>query len=328
MTKIASSFIAIAMLTFVPLRAEAVQATAPRTWVSHSGNDSNACTALSPCLTFAGAYAKTSAGGEIDVLDGGDFGYVQINHALTIANDGAGTAAITPANLGAINISAGLSDAVVLRGLTFNGVTGSGGAAISYTGGASLLIDHCKIQGFQSGGGIYVASTSSGVPLKLSVTDTVLSNDGASAAGAGVLVVSAVGGTATAHLERVQILNAIGNGIRADGTFSGAGAIDVELHDVTVDAANGGSGVVAVSPTSGGPAVKLVADNVTVSHSAGYGFRAVGGTASVTLRHSTIEANGVGIGASSGGQIFSFGDNSFAGNTSGNGATPTAIPPE
>ena len=45
-----------------------------------------------------------------------------------------------------------------------------------------------------------------------------------------------------------------------------------------------------------------------------------------TLSRSTIEDNGVGLGASSGGQIFSYGDNSFANNASGDGVPPTAIP--
>jgi hypothetical protein len=119
-------------------------------------------------------------------------------------------------------------------------------------------------------------------------------------------------------------LHATGNGVRADSTV-GPGAIDVALHDVTVDGASGGSGIVAVSMTSGGPTVKLVADNVMSSHNAGYGFRGIGGTASIYLRRSTIEDNGVGVGASSGGQIFSYGDNGFAGNISGDGVTPTPI---
>ena len=79
------------------------------------------CSRASPCLTFNGAYAKTSPGGEIDVLDGGDFGPLQISHALTIANDGAGTAARSSGG-GAFLITAGANDAVVLRGLTVNGL--------------------------------------------------------------------------------------------------------------------------------------------------------------------------------------------------------------
>jgi hypothetical protein len=37
------------------------------------------------------------------------------------------------------------------------------------------------------------------------------------------------------------------------------------------------------------------------------------------------EDNGIGAGASSGGQVFSYGDDRFANNTSGDGVTPTPI---
>jgi hypothetical protein len=80
-----------------------------------------------------------------------------------------------------------------------------------------------------------------------------------------------------------------------------------------------------VAPTSGGPTVKIVAENVTSSHNVGYGLRAVGGTASVTLSRSVIEDNGVGIGASSGGRVFSCGDNRFASNVGGDGAAPIGM---
>jgi hypothetical protein len=116
-----------------------------KTWVSGASSavDSNACTRAAPCATFAGAYAKTSAGGEIDVLDGGEFGPLTINNAVTIANDGVGTAAITVFAV-AIVVSAGPTD-VVLRGVTLNGTT-SGNDGIIFNSGGSLLVDRCKIQ--------------------------------------------------------------------------------------------------------------------------------------------------------------------------------------
>jgi hypothetical protein len=66
-----------------------------------------------------------------------------------------------------------------------------------------------------------------------------------------------------------------------------------------------------------------MADEVTSSHNAGYGLRAVGGTATIYLRRSTITYNSEGIRASSGGAIVSYSDNSFAGNSGGDGI-PTA----
>jgi hypothetical protein len=77
--------------------------------------------------------------------------------------------------------------------------------------------------------------------------------------------------------------------------------------------------------TSGGPTVSIVADNVTSSHNAGYGFRAVGGTSRVYLSRSVSENNGVGIGEEAGGVVYSYGDNRFAGNTGGDGVAPTPV---
>ena len=56
-----------------------------QTFVSATlGSDSNPCTRMSPCLTFAAALAQTNAGGEIDVLDPGDFGPVTITKSISI----------------------------------------------------------------------------------------------------------------------------------------------------------------------------------------------------------------------------------------------------
>jgi hypothetical protein len=209
----------------------------------------------------------------------------------------------------------------VLRGLTLNGVNSSS-PGIDFASGASLLVDHCEIQGFQSKPGIAFAPTNA---AKLWVTDSVLSNDGLSS-GASVFILPTGGAAVTVHPERVQILQAIGNGIRVDGT-TGGGAIDVELHDVTVDGATG-SGVVAVSATSGGPAVNIMADEITSSHNIGFGVRAVGGTASIALSRSTVTDNSRGIGASGGGALVSYSDNRIKDNIAGDGDPTSTLPPK
>jgi hypothetical protein len=61
----------------------------PRTYVSGMGSDSNPCTAVSPCKTFAAALALTTAGGEIYVLNSANYGAVNINKAITITSEGA-----------------------------------------------------------------------------------------------------------------------------------------------------------------------------------------------------------------------------------------------
>jgi hypothetical protein len=323
MAKIVSSFSIIAISLGLLLHAGAAEATTARTWVSGTGSDSNPCTRAAPCATFATAYAATSAGGEIDVLNGGDYGALTIAHAITIASDGDGAAAITPTGLfsSAFLISAGSADAVVLRGLNLNGAI-SQNAGVQFAGGGSLLIDHCEIQGFSNGDGI---DFEPGSAAKLWVTDTVLSNNGTSA-GASVFIAPLSAAAVIARFERVQVLHAIGNGIRVEDSFGG-GAIDLGLHDVTVDGA-ASSGIVAVSATSGGPAIKIMADDVTSSHNNGFGLRAVGGTASIFLRRSTVTGNTVGIAASGGGVMATYGDNGVTDNVNGDGAATTMIPPK
>jgi hypothetical protein len=67
------------------------------TWVSHNGNDANQCnTATTPCQTFAGAISMTLAGGQINVLDAGDFGSALIQQSVSIVNAVSGTATIIP----------------------------------------------------------------------------------------------------------------------------------------------------------------------------------------------------------------------------------------
>src|SRR4030088_1526431 len=107
----------------VPLFASApAHAQATRTWVSGVGDDVNPCSRTAPCKTFAGAYSKTAAGGEIDVLDPGGFGAVSIGKALVIDGGGGQVASILVAGGNAINVNAGANDMVTIRNIMINGV--------------------------------------------------------------------------------------------------------------------------------------------------------------------------------------------------------------
>jgi hypothetical protein len=326
--KIAGALSPLAIALSVLLHATAADAQSPRTWVSGAGLDSNPCTRAAPCATFATAYANTAAGGEIDVLDGGDFGPLLIQHALTIANDGTGAAVIAPTalNTPGIRIAAGSADVVALRGLDLDGSNSQNSVPGAVTGvlvmDGSLLVDHCTIHDFRGNPGIAFWP---GQAASLWVKNTLFVNDGASNSASLSIVGPSLGsGKMTAHVERVQFFNSVGNAIRVDNTPT-ITPVDIELRDVTVDGSSGGSGIAVVSAPSGGTATSIIADDVTSSHNAGYGLRAVGATASIFLSRSTITSNGVGVGASSGGAIFSYGDNWFAGNTGGDGVTPTPI---
>src|ERR1700730_2917097 len=84
----------LAVLAILVFAGTPAYAQATRTWVSGVGDDANPCSRTAPCKTFAGAISKTAVGGEICVLDPGGFGAVTITKAISIRNDGVGTAGV------------------------------------------------------------------------------------------------------------------------------------------------------------------------------------------------------------------------------------------
>src|SRR3954471_11784100 len=68
----------------LPLYVGSAQAQATRTWVSGVGDDANPCSRTAPCKTFAGAISKTAAKGEINCLDPGGFGTLNITKSITV----------------------------------------------------------------------------------------------------------------------------------------------------------------------------------------------------------------------------------------------------
>src|SRR6476620_10819338 len=82
--QIRSACTAVAFIAFTLLTTSLAFAQASRTWVSGVGDDANPCTRSAPCKTFAGAIAKTDAGGLITVSDPGAFGFVTITKSITI----------------------------------------------------------------------------------------------------------------------------------------------------------------------------------------------------------------------------------------------------
>ncbi|WP_223009088.1 hypothetical protein [Paenacidovorax monticola] len=128
-----------------------VYAQATRTWVSGVGDDANPCSRTAPCKTFAGAISKTAAGGEIDVLDDGGYGSVNITKSITINGKGhiAGILA-SGAGINGIVINAASTDTVVLRGLSFLGTSGALNA-VRYLAARYVVIEDCTIDGFANG---------------------------------------------------------------------------------------------------------------------------------------------------------------------------------
>jgi hypothetical protein len=143
---------ALAFLVFaLTAAAGAAQAHEVR-FIASYGNNANLCTRDAPCLTLQRGINSTPAGGELIILDSGDYGNNgTINKSITISAVGVSAA------LGA-GITIDATDAtVVLRGLRLNGsgslYNGSGSNGIDIITGSvvHVHIDDCEIDGFDIG---------------------------------------------------------------------------------------------------------------------------------------------------------------------------------
>jgi len=202
-----SAFLGLGLL-LIGLDASHAQAT--RTWVSGVGNDANPCSRTAPCKTFAGAISKTAAKGEINVLDPGAYGVVTITKAITIISENMQAGVL--ANLtNAIIINAGVNDVVELIGLNIDGIS-TGLAGIKVLKAKAVHIRRSSVRGFgdaTNGVGIHVVPGTN--PVHVTVSDTVVSQNKQ-----GILVAPTGGVTATAVVERVNVENTNGPGIRAN----------------------------------------------------------------------------------------------------------------
>ncbi len=257
-----------------------------RTWVSaKSGNDANPCTRAAPCLTFAVALANTLAGGEIDVLDPGDFGPVTVTKAISIFNNAVGVAgAVAAPGTSGIVISAGASDVITLRGLIFDGLGQSGASGVLFNSGGRLNIQNCVVQGFGAAGITFSPGTGSATKAQMVVQDTAILNNST-----GISIKPSGGIAANVVLNKVRADNNSGGGVRSDGT-AGSGAINVAIADSSVSL-NASNGINAVSGP-GNVTVSIMRDIVAANGLTGIqSNQSKGGTASVTVGSSQLYGN-------------------------------------
>lgn len=178
---------------------------ATRTWVSAVGDDVNPCSRTAPCATFAGAIANTQAGGEISVLDPGDYGPVTITKAITLSGDGTLAHVVVSTGVNGVNVQAGANDVVILRNISFSNDGGVHG--ISFTSGKRLIIDRCSIVGMAQ----------SGVEAALTADATLTVLDTSIVGGVnGIRVASTA--RLDAEIESVEIRRS-GNGINVQSGF-------------------------------------------------------------------------------------------------------------
>jgi len=272
-------------------------AQATRTWVSGAGSDKNPCTRTAPCQTFGAAIGQTAAGGEIVVLDSGDFGPVTITKGITISATGVDAGIAATNYFAGIVIAAGANDTVSLRGLhIYDGCNLCGDnslGGIIFQSGARLSIENCRITG--AGYGILIESASTTF-----ITNTLVINN----AGFGISVQPRVGGSANVALDHVQVVNS--------GTGVAAAALDPSTAAV-VEVTNSELSHNSLGVSADGQVV--VSLESTVIDSNGFGLILTGG-AIARLSNVNVWRNQKGFDTTRG-VLNSFGNNHTTGNLDG-----------
>ena len=308
------AFVAFGLIAICTTSAHA--ALVQRTFVASTGLDTNPCSIVQPCRSFAAAMLNTAPDGEVIVLDSAGYGPVSIaQHVSIIAPPGIYAGISVPGPVAGVTIS---SARVVLEGLTINGTSGTVG--ISATTGSEVYLNNCAISNFAtainldasqlfvngtevrdiSAVGIAAASASLAI---LSRTSIVNSTIGVRTDDAKVTIVEStiIGGTTGVHVgvsagttDLVAIHRSLIAGMSANGinvTAAGAGStsnVDILGSVLTRNAGNG----IGVSTTSPGDATITVADSQLTMN--GYAIQSDLGTGvSATLSNRNTIANNV-----------------------------------
>ncbi|MBC8164449.1 MAG: hypothetical protein H7Y20_01110 [Bryobacteraceae bacterium] len=229
---------------------------------------------------------RTATGGEVSVLDPGDFGPVTISKGLTI-NGGNLLAGVSADLTNGITVNAPATDTVILRGLHVTG-HGSGLNGIRYLSGKMLVVEDCRIGSFTQNG-IDVALNG---PGKLSVIRTSVTG------GANGIRIFSTGGRVTAMLSAVSVRNA-GTGI---DTVYGSTHLSK-----SVISGNSNFGIYAEGGTLNVEDVVLMGNSVAAQSQQG---------ATLRVANSELYENMTGFGCG-GGIIATLGNNRKGGNVAG-----------
>ncbi|MBV8568762.1 MAG: hypothetical protein JO273_25245 [Methylobacteriaceae bacterium] len=328
MRKIALSLVVFGALAALVMP-QASLAQNARSWVASNGVDGNPCTLAQPCASFHRAIAQTNDGGEINCVDQGEFGNglnLVISKSLTIDCEGVqGRISITT-GIDAIDVT-GPSDSVVvtLRGLDISG-NGVGSNGIFFDTGAALHVEKCVIHGFAAGltgWGIAMSPADTMTTLELFVSDTVVTNNGTSSSGGGILIRPVLTNIVKVVMNRIEVRNNF-FGIKADATSASGGVINMTVRD-SVSSGNASNGIVGTGH-AGGPAIVMMVDRSASSHNAvGFGVIADGPLTTIRLGGSSVAGNSNGVGATNGGALQSYGTNQINGNSNDGIASLTPI---
>jgi len=191
--------------------------------------------------------SKTATGGEIDALDPGGGGTLNITRAVTIDGGTGVGATVLASGVDGIAVQPG-SGAVILRNLKISGAS-TGLSGILFKSGTSLLVENCEVYGFMTDG--IVVSPSSGTS-RIVISNTTLFNNGG-----GGLRVKPTGGVTTVSVSGVT---AVGNGFGVGLDTTGGGTASAVIDHSTASEHTGNGLQVS------GAGSTMLLSNSTVSH--------------------------------------------------------------
>ncbi len=294
-----------------------------RSYVAPTGSDANPCTLFAPCRLLPAALTAVADGGEIWMLDSGNYNVATVNvtKSVTILAVPGAVGSVVMTNGPAIRIAtAGVK--VALRNLVIMPLPGTGAVhGISMTAGAALTVENCLIANAPTNG--IIVSTAAVVRITdTTIRDNLLHGVVLQNGARATITRSTISGnsnvgifayvTATSPTTIVDIADST-----LDGNDSGFTAFtDVVANEIVASIsgsriAQNSTGVSA----NGGPlgTVVVSANNNTISHNTLVGIVAYNTGGKVVASGNTVNQNEKGIWAAIG-AIESAGNNTVRDN--------------
>jgi len=324
----------LALFTTLFLSATA-QAQLFRAYLATDGSDANPCSLAQPCRLLPAALTAVVDGGEIWMLDSGNYnsGPVNIIKSVTILAVPGAVGSVVAAGGRAINIAtAGVK--VALRNLVIVPLPGGGGTGGIYmTNGLGLTVENCLVANVpdtgihvNTGASVMITDTTirggntEGLRIEGGARATVTRATISARTNAGILVVGGPATTTTADIVDSTVA-ANTSGVVAYST-SVNGVVKVSVRDSLISR-NVDFGILAQSNGGAAP-VTLSASNNTTSNSI-TGIAAAGAGARVWVSGNTVSDNGTGLSNSL--AVFeSAGNNAVRNNTADTAGTITVVP--
>jgi hypothetical protein len=284
----------LGFLLIVAALSGAARAQAQRTFVASGGSDGNPCSRTAPCRTFRQAISQTNPGGEVIALDSAGYGTFSVDRTISIIAPPGVYAGISVFSGVGIDINAGPSDTVILRGLTINGQGGDFG--VFFIAGNAVYIENSVVNGFfGTGNREGIRFTSAG---RLTVKDSTIRNNDVG------IHLSGNSAAVIASMDQVRL----------EGNVFGLVVNDIAVATVRASVMSGNATACA---TIGSGSLDLEGCLITNNTSRGIEASNVGGL--LTLSNTTLTHNGEGYHVEAGSSIFSRGNNTVVANGSNTG---------